>query len=430
METRKINLGGVKMKKKLLVVILFCLGIFATAGAVEVINIDLNVDGDANAWTGYAAYDGGTDVWHAYYSGKGKAMGSQRSANLADYTEPCKPGTYAKQIWIGNNGQDHSWFRDTNQPSPGMLNDGFLRTSAGEANIVLWGRGAYQGKFDIYVYGNADGNFALHRYGVVTGPNHITGGYAGFQEGPAGNYVVYPAVEINEPNYGFDANDPRAGGIFISYTNQISGIQLVSTKRPVAVYNDSNIGASQYDVSYETNARGGETTYFGPDIFAGDVYSPTGYIGYLDASEYMEYDITMNESNEGEYRIRAWVDVSAYDANYLDIYLNGISFGTLAAGLQPTEYVWPTDNWVSANIWAGSSTFKWSMSRAYYFNLAYFEFERLGDINMPDCNAVYKYALNDYSNDLNHDCSVDFKDLKFLTDHWLECYSPDPNDCP
>jgi len=418
------------MKKKLLVVILFCLGISATAGAVEVINIDLNVDGDANAWTGYAAYDGGTDVWHAYYSGRGKAMGSQRSANLADYTEPCKPGTYAKQIWIGNNGQDHSWFRDTGQPSPGMLNDGFVRTSVGEANIVLWGRGAYQGTFDIYVYGNADGNFTLHRYGVVTGPNHITGGYNGFQEGPTGNYVVYPAVDINEPNYGFDAQDPRAGGIFISYTNHISGIQLVSTKRPVEVNDGQTIRATQYDAAYETNARGGEPTYFGPDIFAGDSFIPTGYVGYLDGGEYMEYDITMNESDEGVYQIRAYVDVSAYDANYLQIYLNGISLGTLFAGYLPNQYVYATGWTDGVNIWAGSNTLKWFMSRAYYFNIDYFEFKRLGDINMPDCNAVYKYGFNNYTADLNHDCSVDYKDLVKITDNWLSCYSPDPNDCP
>jgi len=402
---------------------------------VEVINIDLNVDDDANAYIGSAAYspDGndsnGIYQWRAYYGGMGKAMGSQRSANLADYDEPCKPSTYAAQIWVSD-GPDHSSFRDTNDSS--MLCDGFKRTSVPEANIVLSGRDAYQGVFDIYVYGNQAGSFTLHRYGVTTGPNTITGvdAYNGFEEGR--NYVVYPAVDINDPNYGFDSNDPRAGGIFISYTNQISGIQLVSTKRPVAVYNGKEIGAEDYDVAFETNARNGEGRNFGPDIIPPDAWSPNpayGYVAYIDSSEYMEYDITMNDVCEGEYWLYAAVDVRDYDADYLEVSLDNIVLGVLWAPQAEAPPLVVATNSVLVNIFEGSHTFKWRLTAPRDFNLSYFVFEYKGPIDISDCNDIYKYHFN-YTGDLNGDCHVDFNDLDIMAEQWLICYDPDPNVCP
>jgi hypothetical protein len=464
------------MKKKLLMIVLFCLGIAGIASAVEVINIDLNVDGDANAWTGTAGYDGGTEVWQAYYGGQGKAMGSQRSANLVNYDEPCKPSTYAAQVWISNGDSgNHETYRDVNISNL-LMCDGFKKKTAATAdpNICLFGWDAYTGKFDIYVYGieagdfnlavcdvnvwwepnnvgapdanvhPADGNtFKLHNDSKWTyTKKSVSGGFTGdFEENQ--NYVVFPSVDVNTYRGTITASDANTdtntvllsvNKIYIIYTKRINGIQLVSTKRPVAIYNTELIEARNYDVAYETNARSGETQHFGPDTAPPDVASMGfGYVTYLDGGEYMKYDIKINDVNEGEYRVKAYVYIRDSDANYLEVYIDDIDLGTLSAGngqVGDPPYVYPTNS-VNVNIFEGSHTFKWSMPRVYYFNIIGFEFDYAGPINMPDCNAVYKYGFADNykASDLNHDCHVDFKDLKIITNDWLKCYSPDPNDC-
>ncbi len=110
------------MKKKLLLVILFCLCIAGTVSARqlwEVINVDLNVDSDANAYNGKAAgydtnnalYDDGINTWQTYYKNKsirkmqeptmtdpcgfGIPVGSPRSSHLGDACEPNNPAIYA-----------------------------------------------------------------------------------------------------------------------------------------------------------------------------------------------------------------------------------------------------------------------------------------------------------------------------------------------
>jgi hypothetical protein len=466
------------MKKKLLMAILICLGIAGAASAIEVINIDLNVDGDANAYTGTAAvqsepgYDF-PDIWWAYYGGWGKAMGSPRSADLRGSNEPCLPSTYAAQVWIGNGDGDngnHETYRDVNISNL-LMRDGFRKKDAATAdpNICLFGWDAYTGKFDIYVYGTeagdfnlaicdvniwwepnnvgapdanihpADGNtYKLHNESKWTSTKKsVSGGFTGtFTENT--NYVKFTDVNVN-PSYrgtivatdaNTDANTVPLTGhrVYIVYTKRINGLQLVSTKRPVAVYNAKKIEARAYDVAFETNARSGEGQHFGPDIAPADVYSTYGYVVYLDGGEYMEYDITVNDVNEGEYNIFAYVRTSLYDANYLTFYLDDMPLGAPIADYTGELYLVPTTK-VSVNIFEGSHVFKWFLSRTYYFDIAAFEFERIGDISMPDCNAVYKYGFN-YTGDLNHDCSVDYKDLDVITDQWLNCYDPDPNICP
>ncbi len=479
------------MEKKLLMAILFCFGIAGIASAVEVINIDLNVDGDANAWTGYAAYDGGTDVWQAYYGGEGKAMGSQRSASLANSDEPCKPSTYAAQIWISNGDGDsgnHETYRDVNISNL-LMCDGFKKKAGATAdpNICLFGWDAYVGNFDIYVYGVEAGDFNLARYepNIVWGPTNyysdpnvfwprdsndaneftgdanihpadpntykiineskwtyttkpVSGGFSGdFIENQ--NYVEFPGVDVNTYRATITASDANTdtntvilsvNKIYIIYTKRINGIQLVSTKRPVAVYNTKQIGARLYDVAYETNLRDGEGQLFGPDIDGPSEAYPYGRVMYLDGGEYMEYDITMNESNEGEYSISAFVDVSMYDACNMNVYVNGMLLGELHA-----EYA--GDGWtnnLSVNIFSSPQpqTFRWQMTTAYWHNIMYFLFGYIGPINIPDCNAVYKYGFNDLygAADLNRDCHVDYKDLKIMASRWVECYDPDPNVCP
>ena len=164
------------MKKKLLVV-LVCLSITGMAWARqarEVINIDLNVDGDANAYAGKAAYDtngalydDGTNTWLVFYPnmtvkrctipGWGLPMSSPRCSHLGDANDPNNPGIYAKAVWIGDAGVGRTAFRDTTHSSPGLMNDGLQKTS-GEPNLFFWGREGFGGTYDFYVYGTGEVN--------------------------------------------------------------------------------------------------------------------------------------------------------------------------------------------------------------------------------------------------------------------------------
>ncbi|HBG26440.1 MAG: hypothetical protein A2Y10_10000 [Planctomycetes bacterium GWF2_41_51] len=406
------------MKKKLLIVILLCLGI-GTAYADEVINIDLNNYGNATPYTGTAVVDDGINRWNVYYGSWGLPMGSPRSANLAGSTEPCQPSTYAAQVWIGDPGVDHNYVTGAGD---GLMDDGFINNPAiaGDPNIRLWGRDAYGGTFDVYVYGSETGSFTLTRGGVVIGTKTVTGGITAGQFVEGGNYVVFPAVNIS--------NDPDF--LLIKYSNIINGIQLVKQKDPIALQNGTEFGFADYDVAFETNGRGEDDQPFGPDLIGPDDWSPYGYISYLDSGEYMEYDFTMDELNEGEYNVYVIVDVLEYDANNMDLYINDLFLGTAKApysgGLELAQTA-P----LTVNIFGGSDvqTFKWEMSALYYHNAAYFRFERIGPINMPDCDAVYRYGF-EYAGDFNRDCKIDFKDLDMMTEQWLSCIDPNENNCP
>ncbi|MBA7581017.1 hypothetical protein ES708_22916 [subsurface metagenome] len=417
-------------KMKLLTAVLFCLGIAGMASAVEVINIDLNAQGNDIAYSDdVAGCSDATNIWRAYSEGWGKAMGSPRSANLVDYNEPNKPGIYAAQVWIGTDMNDCNTYGPPD--GNGLMDDGFVKTGGGpnDPNIRLWGVGAYGGidpNFDIYVYGANDGNFTLTC--PIRDPNsetkHVNGwSSAGFV--PGENYVVFYDVPIpNEPNH-----------VTISYDNVLNGLQLVKLKDPVVIIGDQTyINATEYDVAYETNLRADESQQFGPDIDGvNDV------VNYLDSREYMEYDIEVKDGNEGWYQVKAYVQTELAPAS-LDLYLvyrgNDIYLGTVTRE-QTTETTFYPTTTIEFNLFAGSHSIKWVTSSEIYFNLSELLLDKDGDLRNVDCNEVYKYGLKDPMDlygegDGDGDCHVDFKDLAVITDpcNWLECYDPNTDNCP
>jgi hypothetical protein len=448
---------------------------FSSPGiAAEVISIDLNASGNNVAYSGKGAVDSNAvQVWQAYYPGLGwgKAMGSPRSSNLADYNEPCMPSTYAAQVWIGINPNDTNYVTYGPSPVTWLMNDGFKKAVGATADpcIHLWGQGAYGGmgdsesdpNFDIYVYGGGDGNACtfhlwswdpygnLRRYQTlsVTGDSNI----GEFIYGQ--NYVIFHDVNVGGTT-GYDACS-----VFLSFSGAINGLQLVkltSEVRPTypkeckLVTLDSNepvmtgfeINAPAWDVSYWTNRRDGAPTYFGPslgvistaaggDPWEGNVHCVT----YIDGFDSMSYDINVPAASQGNYIIWAWLDTTNGTCGNLKVYIDNVLLGTF----ESTTSTGGADDFVATNtnaaggeifgnFFKGAHTFMWQSGAAEGYNLWKFTFERMGDVNMPDCNAVYKYGFG-YPGDFNHNCHVDFNDLKVLTDAWLTCYSPDPNDC-
>lgn len=405
------------MKKKLLIVILFCLASAAVVSANEVINIDLNNYNDNTPYTGTAAYNDGINKWNVYFGGWGKPMGSSRTMNLAAYNEPCMPSTYAAQVWIGDPGVDHNYVSGS-----GLMGDGFINNPAiaGDPNIRLWGQGAYGGTFDIYVYGSAAGSFTLTRGSTVIGTKTVTGGVAAGQFVEGGNYVIFPGVDI--------ANDPNV--VRIKYSNVINGLQLVKIKSPVAIADGVQIDAGAYDVAYEIN-KSGDSQVFGPDIGT-DPYNP-GYhvVGYVAPGEYMQYDVTMDELNEGEYNVYLLVDTRNTDATGWDLYFNDMSIGSVTAPYTGDVPLSATTT-ATVNIFGkpGVQSIKWRMGGSgSYQNVAAVAFQWLGPVNMPNCDSVYKYGFQ-YTGDLNKDCKVDLKDIKLMTDQWMNCYDPNTHNCP
>jgi hypothetical protein len=204
------------------------------------------------------------------------------------------------------------------------------------------------------------------------------------------------------------------------------------------------INAPAWDVSYWTNRRDGEPTFFGPDLgvitadpnyvyedqWEGNVHCVT----YIDGLDSMSYDINVPAASQGNYTIYAWVDTYNGTCGNLQVYIDNTLLGTLVYATQPTDDDFVATNTNAAggnvygNLFKGPHTFMWQSSAQEGYNLWKFTFERVGDVNMPDCNAVYKYGFG-YPGDFNHNCRVDFNDLKVLTSSWLTCYSPDPNDC-
>jgi len=400
-------------QKNLLTVLLFCL-IAGLAMADEVISVDLNAYGDDTAYSGEAAIPGET-VWRAYYGGWGVPVGSARTNGLVNYDDPNQASTYAAQVWIGDDGDYHGYVAGS-----ALMDDGFDANQLpsiphisliGLASDPCLGGGAYQGVFDIYVYGS--GNFTVQTSGDYGSVNKTaTGGFSGtFVENV--NYVVFTGVPVN------DSNEAS-----IEYDGVINGLQIVKPSSPIEMQSSGtlNVAADDWDVAYDLNNRAGETSVFGPDAGGGEVF-------YLDAGEYMVYDVNTNATTAGEYRVRGWVYSAAGEACLLNIFVDDLDFGTLNLSAQTSEYELPTDDWVKFNLFEGQHEFKWVIGNEIYFNINSFDFERIGDINMPDCNAVYKYGYQ-YATDYSGDCSVDAEDLAYIVDGWVQCYSPDVNECP
>ncbi|MGD9110170.1 MAG: hypothetical protein PVG93_04460 [Phycisphaerales bacterium] len=421
-------------KMKLLTVFLLCLGIAGIAWSTEVISIDINGD-DYAAYTGMAVYPDANDVeWRAYYEGFGKPMGSVRSADLPDYNEPNIPSTYAAGVWIGDPGSNHGYVTGT-----GLMDDGFDANGVTEdpcLYIFGWanndpGTGgdpnnrdgrAFGGTYDIYVYSANDGNFWLSTP-TYSDSNSTTGGYTGtFVEGQ--NYVVFGNVLIDDTN-----------SATLVYDGVINGLQLVSKKEiPTVTYSITTgfiIEAEDYDVAYETNQRNENpgTTRLGPDI--GDYGDDITAVGYLDHEESMTYDLIVDsKDSDGIYELNARVKSAETDQDcVLYFYLDGdIALGTLTQS--GTDWAYASVP-LPVILFVGEHTLTWEVRNPdIYFDIDKIRLKGSStDPNLVSCEEVYMYKKNYYNYDFDKDCDVDANDLVHLTESWLYCYSPDPNDC-
>lgn len=416
------------MKKKSLFVIL-SLCLVGAAFAAEVINIDLNGYGDSTPYVGKAVYDDGINKWNAYDQGWGMPMGSPRSFALVKSSEPNIPGVYAAQVWIGDPGVNHTFKSGT-----ALMDDGFVKAVGAPAdpNIRLFGSAngnTYGGNYDIYVYGNSAGSFTLKNgAGTILGTASVTGGVAAGQFVLGGNYVVFTGIAVG------------SGGdyVTITYTNEINGLQLVSTKQPAAVTEKFKIAAGRFDVAGEMNSYNIDTfeprgnNVFGPDMVN---INTDPCVGYLDTREFMKYDIFVDENNEGQYAIVLDINPSGHGDATFDIYIDDVNVGrTWRAS---TAGLGPTDPPVDVNLFAGLHTVKWVQSPTTYSGEGYngtgstiydVNFTRISStVVMPDCQSVEYYGYN-LAGDINKDCYVNTTDLDIFTEQWLDC--DDPQGCP
>jgi hypothetical protein len=395
-------------KRKMLTILLLCLGIVGIASAVEVINIDINNYGNDTAYTGQGAYPGGSG-WIVYYGGWGIPVGSQRSADLVEQGAGAAPGTYAEQVWIGDPG-GHGYIGS----GSGLLEDGFVNSDPNlslvdlnDPNIAFMGEGAYGGDFDVYVYGNTAGIFMIADGETILGTQSVTGTVSGFVEGE--NYVVFENVPLGNPNM-----------IRLYYSNEINGLQLVSRKAPVAVIpsidpNDNLIDARNYDVAFDTNARGGEMTVYGPDLGS--------YVHYLDAAEYMVYDLVVDTAAAGQYDLSADF-VTYWGAAALDMSLDDVLVGSLTQ-TQHTEdsTVYRSVENLRINLFEGTHTLRWANTELY-FDVVRLRLTYVGAITLEDCGDVYLYGLEP-AGDLNNDCRVNMADFVEVAANWLVNYDPE-----
>jgi hypothetical protein len=393
-------------KMKFVTGVFLLIGLISVCGAVEVINIDLNAYGDDTAYTGAAAYDDGINQWIPYYGGWGQPMGSPRSADLTFANDPAYPaGTYAAQVWIGDAGTGHTYVTGV-----GLMDDGFVADplASGDPNVFLFGTGAYGGTFDVYVYGT--GQFTLKSDAVMY-QTSLSGNLPEGQFENGVNYFSYPGVLI-DPN-----------GLQIIYSDTLNAIQLVSVKQPTPITAGTIIDARNYSVAYDTNAREGEITRYGPDL---------GYrVHYLDATEYMEYDITVDSGNQGKYEIALGV-TTTYGAISAQLSLDGILLGSVdTTDVQipntsdPALYFTGS---VTVNLFAGSHTLKWKTPTDVYSDIADIRFTYLSPITMDNCQDVYTYGQN-LAGDITGDCRVNMDDLALLAADWADCNDPNPENC-
>jgi hypothetical protein len=446
----KKDLGGIKMeKRKLLTVVLFCIGLAGIVAANEVINVDLNAQDDNDAYTGEAAYPG--DVWRAVYEGWGIAVGSARTANLRDYDEPNLPSTYAAQVWLGI--PEDGLFNkvDDGTSDNAMMDDGFRIAGVKDPCVYIIGEpqdgsvpsGAYSGTFDIYVYSNAPTHVTLKSPDIGSNTQYITGAYVGGPLQTPQNYVIFQDVVIDDGNtVPASETDPNlvevpgdANTVTIVWDNIINGLQLVKQKSPIEVEKGLEFFAADYDVAYELNHAGpNELQPFGPDITT----DANRTVTILGAGEYMIYDLSVADGNDGFYQLDAKVDPVPNNNMGLQIYYKDVHVGDLSATYDDTKdpnlTYWMTEELAAPelefNIFAGDDyTLRWTPTSNRFFGLSKISFwNKSGAIRMDNCSDVYFYGFN-YMSDYTGDCIVDGKDLDMILEHWAECYSPDPCDC-
>jgi len=407
-EVSKIHIGGIEMMKiKLLTTVLIVLAAVGIVTAAEVINVDIKSYGDNTPYVGNGAYDVGNGaVWIPYSGGWAVPVGSARSEGLTPPVPELNQylsSIYAAQVWIGDNGLIHGY-----QSGTGLMDDGFTATSPNEPNISIFGEGAYTGLYDIYVYGNDDGNFILDQNGVKD-TRHVTGGVASgtFVEG--GNYVIFTDVNVISSDF---------SKLYLTYTNKLNALQFVKKKSPFVIEPNSlgliRIPAGDWDVAGDRNTRTTESNRYGPDTFYDDVNGIGSYVGYLDTGEFMDYDINVDDANKGQYQICLGIfgntTYGYIPAGEVRILLDDVNLGDvnrLSSDIVPTGSLGDTTS-VTANLYPGNHTLRWLL---YYgsgnsgFSLAYVKFTRIGNI------------------------SEGWENLDLWANDWLLCNNPDPNGC-
>ena len=436
------------MKWKLFTVVLAVLAAGAVVLAAEVINVDLNGYNDYKGYVGNGAYDVCDNaVWTVYYGEWGRPVGSKRTESLVGSGIPANQqfyaSVYAAQVWIGDNGQKHYYLW-----GDALMDDGFIANAGQEPNLALFGQGAYQGVYDIYVYGSAAGSFKLTklRGGVKSTQTQAVAGDANaglFELGH--NYVVFDNVDINNAYSPNDVNDT-----YISYTNVINGLQLVKQKDPCVIEPNAlgfcKIPAGDWDVAGDRNQRptsDNETTRFGPDTYTDvtDTNTNGPRVGYMEPSEFMEYDIAVDEANEGQYEISLAIPGGTYgriDPNAMKIYLDDKFIGevNVSAGGSTTlpAGTMGETNTLKVNLYEGAHTVKWYFYGSGVdgvnsgFNIYYVKFNKLGNVVVDDCGDIV-LAGQTLVKDLNGDCIIDVKDLKMAVEDWVLCNNPDPSLC-
>jgi hypothetical protein len=417
------------MKMRLLAVVLVILGAAGVVLAAEVINVDIKGLNDNTPYVGNGAYDVGEDaVWTAYSGGWGVPVGSAKSEALVRSTVPLVQqylsSVYAAQVWIGDNGQIHGY-----QYGSGLMDDGFTAASPNEPNISIFGQDAYQGVYDIYVYGRDAGFFKLTHYGVTT-TQAVTGDANAGQFELGRNYVVFSNVDVNSSN---------SADLYLTYTNKLNALQLVSKKSPFVIEPNAlgliRIPAGNWDAAGERNTRDTEIARFGPDTWFDDGNGIGRVVGYIDSGEFMDYDITVDEANEGQYQISLGALGGTYgyiSAASMYIWLDGRSIGEVnLATAALTGEIGETTK-VTANLYEGSHTVRWFFS-GYAgtntgFSLADVNFVRIGPAVISNCADVVNYGFT-LTQDLSGNCVVDLADVALMVDNWLICNNPDPNGC-
>jgi len=448
----------------------------------NVINVDLNGGPNDPIYSGKAAFAEAVDTncvigeWNGFYLGEGVLMTSPRCKDIG---EPCTPGTYARAIFIADpNPTAHIPATGTGD----LLGDGFQKKPGGDdPNLFIWGTMAYGGIYDVYILSGGGGTFILtDSNGTTHGPNTIPGGGAPpWVEGS--NYVVFRDVWINtpasrdaggpNPNYvawGY-LSDPNCA--FLSYSNVINGIQFASVKRRImnergvppndpnfdAVGNTAaywseatpiyigttgkkqNVFAGDYGSAYETNGRGGESDYDGPDV-----NWTTGTVHNIDYGEVMDYDVFIDDISDGYYRVRFLVRCLHGPANF-SIYIdNSSELGHMTVqvndGVDPSLYYWSTDStnltcdpapgYLYFNFFKGLHRFKIKANQAC-FELKGFQLHHMytqNSFDMDLCSDVIAYGYG-LAGDINEDCYVNFEDLKLFLEDWLNCNNPEDPNC-
>ncbi len=439
-------------KSKLLTVALFCLCFAGIALAEEVINIDLNGQGDDVAYTGEAAIPG-EDVWRAIYQGTGVAVGSARTSDLADYDEPNEASIYAAQVWLEIPEDDlFTKVADTDVYGNDLMDDGFVKSGVKDPCLYILSEpqdrtipaGAYNGTYDIYVYGAVDGDIIMIRGNDAPITKPLTGGPFNGDFNEDDDYVVFEDVVIDDGN----SVVPGDGNtVTIIWKNTINGLQLVKQQELIEIVPDTVIPAQLYDVARETNKRVGEPNPFGPDI----VTDPCAHhcsclvcngginVSYLDNSEYMIYDFNCSVNDGREYSLKASVlpDGNTNGASLLIYYYNDnlgqeIQVGEATLPAQSGGYSQPTEtsSTVEFNIFPGEGYLRWKVGSEMYFNLFQIKLSWTGNpVQMGNCADVYFYKYN-YLSDYDNDCDVDEDDLLKIVDNWVTCYDPNTANCP